>query len=184
MTFQVLYFDDAYNVVTNGGSDIWASVPVKNRSKGLFKDLHYGEAKAEALEAAELLKAFFEAKQEGKDSFSNFAKRVSRHGQNAPLYCCVLKGKNPVKCQFDGCPTKEAQTDPFAMSDTGRQFVGGPLSSDLKEPKKETPTSDYQLRLERYAVDIYPLGHIASPKQAIDIAAEIMALAAEKSREQ
>ena len=60
------------------------------------------KTEAEARESAELLKAFFEAKQAGKVA------RLVVDGE-IPSHCCVLKGGNPNTCQFDGCPTKEAQ---------------------------------------------------------------------------
>lgn len=79
---------------------------------GKTAQIYFGEhevckTEAEALEAAELLKAFFEGKAAGK----------------------TLQLVE-IGVDFATQPDRS-----FTMSDTGQKFVGGPLSSDMQRPK-------------------------------------------------
>jgi len=97
---------------------------------------------AEALEAAELLKAFFEAKQEGRT----------------------------LKLISEG--------DEFLIRREGYQ------TAMLEMRQAQSQPSDYHLRLERYAVDIFCREGVYTPSHAVEFANKIMVLAAEKSDNQ
>jgi len=109
--------------------------------------IYHGEAEickteSEAREAAEILKAFFEAKQEGKD-----VRLMVNTGE--------LHGWQDAVLSY---PKPESRHD------------------------QQTQPSDYQLRLERYAVEIFARKKMMQPTEAFLAAVEIMELA-EKARE-
>jgi len=116
---------------------------------------------AEAIEAAELLKAFFEAKQEGKDM--------------------VL-----IETQSDYmADLQNARRDGYKSAMKEKTTKGVFTKNERIAYQKPAKPSDYQLRLERYAVDIYQyqMDETESADDAVNRAAKIMALAAEKARE-
>lgn len=97
------------------------------------------KTQSEALEAAELLKAFFEAKHEGKRF--EFIVGESTHS---------------------------------------RSFTEG-VKAALKQSKSQP--SDYQIRLERYAVDMFTKGVAGNTGYAVEFAHNIIRLSAQKARE-
>jgi hypothetical protein len=110
-------------------------------------DVEICKTEAEALEAAELLKAFFEAKQEGK---------------------------------------KMVLIEPHYMADLESARREGYQTAMLEMQQAQSQPSDYQLRLERYAVDIWlqlqRKQRDVEYQLAVNVAAEIMAIAAQKAR--
>jgi len=125
---------------TNTGAHIFFNDDIT--AEIYFGNIEFCKTEAEALEAAELLKAFFEAKQEGQT----------------------------LKLISEG--------DEFLIRREGYQ------TAMLEMQQAQSQPSDYQLRLERYAVDIYQMDDVTSADDAVNRAAEIMALAAKKSANQ
>ena len=134
--------------------------------------------KAEALEAAELLKAFFEAKQEGKDAV------------------LIIDNATPGALDWQDGYAKGLDDGYKNGLEVGRAEVAaarreGWQTAMLEMHQAQTQPSHYQLRLERYAVDIYcntedieidGIKQQMGTHNAVKVAASIIA-AAEKARE-
>ena len=123
--------------------------------------------KAEALEAAELLKAFFGAKQEGKDAV------------------LIIDNATPGALDWQDGYGKGLDDGYKNGLEVGRAEVAAARREGWQTAMLEmhqAQPSDYQLRLERYAVDIYNKD-IFTAEHSVKMAAEIMALAAQKARE-
>jgi len=118
------------------------------------------KTEAEALEAAELLKAFFKAKQEGK------------------AVELIIEGDHPNK----SFAWQEGYSEGFKNGYDNRKEDARQIAI-LEARQAQTQPSDYQLRLERYAVDIFCNEKDASEPWSVDRAANIIQAAAEKARE-
>jgi len=126
--------------------------------------IYHGEnevckTESEALEAAELLKAFFEAKQEGKDY------------------------KKGLEAFLMAQEWQEGYAEGFKNGYDNSNEDAKQLAI-LEARQAQPQPSDYQLRLERYAVDIYQMDEVESADDAVNRAAKIIANANKKAREQ
>jgi len=133
--------------------------------------IYHGEneickTEAEAREAAELLKAFFEAKQEN-GNIDTFLMAQEWHAGQRQGYRDGYK--------------KGVEVSRNEVSDARRE---GYQTAMLEMQQEQTQPSDYQLRLERYAVDILTTeNNTYTVAGAVDMAALIIKSASEKARE-
>ena len=159
--------------IVNSNTFIWGYDTAKSSGKSFI--IYFGvdeicKTEAEAQQAAELLKSFFdlksffEAKQEGKS------------------VALVIDNATPGALDWQDGYSKGLNDGYKSGLEVGRSE--GCQTEIPKMQQAQSQPSDYQLRLERYAVDIYSNNsNDYFTDGAVNMAAKIIALAAEKARE-
>jgi len=140
-----------------------------------------GDHRELALDAAELLRAFFEAKQEGKTlQLVEIGGNTTKNMESRKWY------KNGREDGYQTAILEMRQAQSAANDQWQRGFDAGTKAKKVTpEYLSKSYPSDYQLRLERYAVDILNGRNTTnSISEALDHAAFIIKTAAEKSANQ